>query len=253
MISLKDNMSDYFLTAEEEREQWLLWKAGDKDAGNRLTYSIWPWVMKIVRRYVASFFNEEEMESAAHDAVAYALNSFNPDKGRLTTYVTAWARNRAFEHMKFQQDLIKLPRHLFARYRSDVHYRRPNYWFSISDVFVFADDEEDWVPVEHGEEPINQIIEDDERDLLKQRIRNCLTPQQNRVIVERFFHHKREATIAAEMGLSKQAVNQHKHQALAKLRKNLKGSYYDNDGSRFEQRQKSWPPVGARGERVHRP
>jgi RNA polymerase sigma factor (sigma-70 family) len=88
----------------------------DEEARQALVHSVLPYAVKMAKRYRYTGIPFEDLVGLACDGVVDAVDKFDPDKGRLTTYTT-WCVNHQIWRYK-DQDLtcIHIPAHL-KRYR----------------------------------------------------------------------------------------------------------------------------------------
>jgi len=108
-----------FLNAEEEAELFVRAKGGDVVARSELIESVLPWVVRLVKRVVDrhSLGNVtfDDLVSIGNEMVILAVDgSFDPGRGRLTTYVTKkviWAVER---YIKENRYIIRIPAYVYA-------------------------------------------------------------------------------------------------------------------------------------------
>jgi RNA polymerase sigma factor (sigma-70 family) len=100
------------LTRVEERELARRIKLGDRSARDQLVESNMRLAFKLARGWQGSGLPQEDLVQEAMVGLNIAVDKFDPDKGRFTTYATRWINKSLWDSAYGTSDTIKRPSRL---------------------------------------------------------------------------------------------------------------------------------------------
>jgi hypothetical protein len=106
-------MESIRFTRQEEAELCRRMRQGDGEAKELLAKSVLSWAVDMAHRLEngQASLSPDVVESAAYMAVARALKTFDPDKGRLTTHVSFYVRASIMDERRIRH-VIHIPAYL---------------------------------------------------------------------------------------------------------------------------------------------
>lgn len=202
------------LTAEEEAELAGRMQAGDREARDRLVLSQYPWLKTIARRYVRRHFPLPDLFQHAIIELMQCLETFDPGKGRLSTYIASPLGWRLYR-------LIKCHRLIYRPYKVMPAYREQHE--KARRVGEFGEDAQDLFS-DGRESPDNVVAEaeqhEHERGMLHDAIAQIQDPRRQRILRRRLAGQTLAAIGKTEQ-ITREAVRQHEKKALQQIRQLL--------------------------------
>jgi RNA polymerase sigma factor (sigma-70 family) len=179
---------------------------GDKGAGQRLLLSVYDLIHRTAikharqRNSLPRAYCVDRKDLAGDYVVHFLerLGKFNPARGRLTTFASACLRTR---HWRLTERDTECKSTRAAAERG-------------SGALDFALDD--------APEPAETVMQQERIAKVRRTLRRC-SPEQRRLLRERFWGGKKPAKIAAESGLSRQLVCQRLQKAIALVAARLAG------------------------------
>jgi RNA polymerase sigma-32 factor len=97
------------LEPDEERALAAAWRAGDRDAGERLVSASLPFVIKIAKEYRRWGVPMEDLIQQGNLGLLRAATKYDPEQGcRLITYAVYWIRAEIREHVVRGYRIVRL-------------------------------------------------------------------------------------------------------------------------------------------------
>ncbi len=194
------------LTEEEERYYLTLAKEGNLEARNVLIERNLRLVAHIMKKYYAQTSDQEDLISIGTIGLIKGIGTFDPDKGaRLATYAARCVENEILMHFRSQKKSAQ-----------DV---------SLSD---YIETGADGAPLQLMDvvaqdcDLMEQVANQETIEHLRRAIANCLTEQEQQVILLRYGlggqSPKRQREVAQITGISRSYVSRIEKKALQKLR-----------------------------------
>ena len=100
------------LTAEQEAELSAKFAEGDFTAREQLINSNLRLVVSIAKRYRNQGVDFLDLIQGGNNGLIKAVEKFNPEKGRLSTYATSWIKTEIKKTIQDQKSSIRLPRYV---------------------------------------------------------------------------------------------------------------------------------------------
>jgi RNA polymerase sigma factor (sigma-70 family) len=220
------------LTPVEEKELAAKYRrTGNIKARNKLVEHNQRYIAKVAHEVLRGYKNLyhkdnlDELQQVGNEAFMESLNTFDPKKGRLTTYIDMPVRTYMRRHI---EHLLKLA----------------------------STEESEWKDArgKEGEEEVSRIesipsgeLSPEEETAAKQakaqleRVMPLLSDQERKVVQGVFWGDKSIEEIATKMKLSRQRVNDIMLGAKAKLKKKLSGLRTEEPKSNYEIREEKGP------------
>jgi RNA polymerase primary sigma factor len=251
------------LSADEEHQLALDGRAGNSSASERIILCNLRLVVSIARDYTGLGLTLEDLVSEGSVGLMKAASKFNPcHRARFATYASFWVRHSILRALYNQSRVIRLPAHIVARLRKVKQVlermsaelgREPNQeelaaesglrTTQINDLLTVSavplslqaqrgeenDRLEDFIPDEQAGNPaLRQEYYDQTQELLRLLKSRLLLTKREQIILTAHFGIGTDTeesfeSIAARLGLTSERVRQLHNQALAKLRRKLKG------------------------------
>lgn len=101
------------LTATEERELIARYRLGDPEAKRELVEANLRLVLSIARRFNAKSLSFEDLVQEGAIGLQHALDKYNPDRGRVSTYATYWIRQAIVRALEREDRLVRLPTYAY--------------------------------------------------------------------------------------------------------------------------------------------
>lgn len=206
------------LSAEEERELTLKMRAGDAEARDALIRSVLPWVGALAMRAALRYgLDEEHALSLANENLLHFLERFDPDKGRLVTFLGNYMMHRIARLDRGERFLVRLPEHAWAAGEHVAHAKKmlslnsstPDSKGKSEEVAdsLFSQSRQAYV-----DGPLSQSIRSESmqavRSLLNEAIES-LKSERSRFAVRRYFwHDETHAEIGVQLGVTRERVRQ---------------------------------------------
>ena len=195
------------LTPQEEAECFKRYKAGDKQARDCLIEKNLRLVAHIVKKYMSTGKEQEELISVGVVGLVKAVNTFNADKGsKLATYAARCVENEVLMKLRSNKKLARE-----VSLYEPIGVDKDGETVSLMDV----------IEMENPETIDGLILDQDIKEMYRAFDR-CLTDPEKQVISMRYGlfrgreHTQRE--IAARMGISRSYVSRIEKRAIGKLR-----------------------------------
>lgn len=197
------------LSAEEERECFLLAEKGNAAARQKLILHNLRLVSHIVRKYYASSKNQEDLVSIGTIGLVKAVDSFKVANGtRFATYAARCIQNEILMHFRSQKKLA-------AEISLDdvIDIDKDGHPLSYIDVIKSEDDLASEIHLKTSAEKAMRLVE------------TALTPRERKIIILRFGLSGKKALtqreIAEKLNISRSYVSRLEKSALEKLRSGI--------------------------------
>lgn len=240
------------LSADQERDLAVRWRAGDQDAGRRLIQACLPFVMTIALEYRRWGLPIEDIVQEGNIGLLKAAERFDPERGcRLATYAAYWIRAEIREHVARGYRIVRLgssksERRALRIYRK-THERDPEALAELSGLtearatellpLLMARDVSLERTPDDGKSPVDRLASDmrnpeeeaclaDERAQLQealQKVVSELSPREQRIVSQRWLTDEPETLeqLGAAFGVSKERVRQLEERARKRMRERL--------------------------------
>ena len=164
----------------------------DTDAGMEALLSRYgPLLRYVVNGVLRDRQEAEDCFSAVTELLWRRLGDYDPERGSLTAWLTALARNTALNHLK-------------AQLRRQQHLAQPE------------------AETAHGDTPEDALLRREQAERLKAAIAR-LGETDRRIFYRRYYYLQPVAQIAAEMGMTERAAEGRLYRLRQRLRRELGG------------------------------
>ena len=99
------------LTKEQERDLAQRYRAGDKQAGDKLIEANLRLVVHLAKKYMHRGLPLLDLIQEGNIGLMRAVEHFDPDRGRLSTYASYWIRQCITRSIADQSRTVRLPQH----------------------------------------------------------------------------------------------------------------------------------------------
>lgn len=213
------------LTRDEETELAAAAQAGDKRAQETLLYSIMPMVISIAKRFQGRGLDLEDLVQAGNLGAMRSIETFAPERGRLTTYATHWIKQKICYAVE-NGSLIHVPAWLFDKAKSDrtspeerLHFQRLKSRPASIDASLHGRDDDGASLAEfveqRGEHPIDGLIDAETRAELFRNISRLSEREQ--LVIRGRLAGKTHSQLGAELGVSRARAHQIDVKAMTRL------------------------------------
>ncbi|HVY48176.1 MAG TPA: sigma-70 family RNA polymerase sigma factor [Minicystis sp.] len=241
------------LSAEAERELAERYRAGDRDAGQKLVGACLPFVVTIALEYRRWGLPLEDLVQEGNIGLLKAAERFDPDRGcRLATYAAYWIRAEIREYVARGYRIVRLgssksERRALRIYRK-THERDPGVLAELSGLteeratellplLMARDVSLERTPGDDGRSPADKLASDDvspedqvvardEATQLHRVLRKVvaeLSPRERRIVKQRWLtdEPKTLEQLGEAFGVSKERVRQLEERAKKRMRARL--------------------------------
>ena len=215
-IYLKELGRLKFLTAAQERECYVLAKAGDVAARNRMIESCAALVVAIARRYEGRGVPLDELVQVGNFAMFRVAKYFNPDRGRLTTIATVMVRQAIKTEIKRGRFSIRLP-NPDRKLKEKTHAAMLRLAAKLRNAVQPEPslDEHGLSPAGNEIDPLERLIAAEEARKIKRQLRK-LDPRYREVLLRRCAGESL-VILASSLGITKERVRQIERRAIQML------------------------------------
>ncbi len=240
------------LEADAERRLAEAWRAGDREAGERLVAASLPFVIKIAKEYRRWGVPMEDLIQQGNLGLLRAAEKYDPQQGcRLVTYAVYWIRAEIREYVVRAYRIVRLgttrtERKAMRVFRRDgvesveqlaelsgmPLARARKLWPLLTqrDMALDASPDDRGAPLERlrdgGETPEEAFARAQEQTGVRAKLDEALallSERERRIIEQRILADEPRTleSLGAEMGVSKERVRQLEARARGKLRESL--------------------------------
>jgi RNA polymerase sigma-32 factor len=241
------------LTPEAEHDLAVRWRAGDRDAGQKLIEACLPFVMTIALEYRRWGLPLEDIVQEGNIGLLKAAERFDPDRGcRLATYAAYWIRAEIREFVARGYRIVRLgssksERRALRIYRK-THEKNPEALAEMSGLtearatellplLMARDVSLERAPTDDGKAPVDRLADEgrspeeeaclaDERQHLHAALAKVvaeLSPRERRIVRQRWLTDEPQTLeeLGAAFGVSKERVRQLEERAKKRMRARL--------------------------------
>jgi RNA polymerase primary sigma factor len=216
---LKDVWKSPRLSREEQIVLARRYKdTGDMKAREQCILSIWPWGLRLARRY-SEFCGVDFLELASVAAVGMieAVDSFDPSRNlSLVTWATWHIRKELLIFTKQHAHIIDLPQHVWAETSGECHDKAMRVREGVKQI-------DEQYPVADRTDDERKADDDEETEYRLALVRQALShlSERDRRVVLGRMDGKLLRVIGDELGYTRERIRQIEKQAIGELRKNL--------------------------------
>lgn len=214
------------LTREEELDLGRRAQAGDVAAKHRLVESVLPYALKLAAQWQRRGVPLPDLIQYANFGVIEAVERYDPEVGRLTTYATWWIRQTLHRCLVDTREVFRLPKLSAADERRKLLiFKNSNHLMTRTSAPQSLEGE---LPDCEGELTLGDILADEhaedaselsERQDNRRRVRELLgrlSPRHREVLIAR-SEGETFVQIGARLGVTKERIRQIETAALKKL------------------------------------
>lgn len=116
-LYIKETSKEKLLTAEEERDCIERYRKGDQTGKDTLIKKNLRLVIFFAKRYNHGKYPFEDLIQEGNIGLMRAVETYDPDKGRFTTYATQWIRQSIERYILNNCQMIRVPVHMMEQVR----------------------------------------------------------------------------------------------------------------------------------------